>query len=47
MDIGERRRTIYVEPIEEPPTDPVREPPPEVLPRPAEPLRIAQPERNR
>jgi hypothetical protein len=37
MNIGEQRRTIYVEPIEEPATAPVKEPSPEVLPERAEP----------
>jgi hypothetical protein len=34
MHIGEQRRTVYIEPIEEPPDDPILEPTPE-----AEPLR--------
>ncbi len=32
MNIGERRRTIYVEPIEEPATAPVEEPSPALDP---------------
>jgi hypothetical protein len=47
MDIGEQRRTIYVEPIEEPSDDPMREPDHNEPPFPPEPLRlpVAQPSR--
>lgn len=39
MNIGERRRTIYIEPIEEPAVAPVEEPSPEIdLPEPWDPL---------
>ena len=38
MNIGERRRTIYIEPIEEPETAPVKEPSPEIDPERSEPL---------
>jgi hypothetical protein len=43
VNIGEQRRTIYIEPIEEPESAPVREPSPEVLPEPADPHPEAQP----
>jgi hypothetical protein len=33
--IGERRRTIYIEPIEEPATTPFEEPSPEIDPIPS------------
>jgi hypothetical protein len=32
MNIGKRRRTIYIEPIEEPATAPVEEPSPDIDP---------------
>ncbi len=34
MNIGKRRRTIYIEPIEEPATVPVEEPSPAIEPTP-------------
>jgi hypothetical protein len=37
MNIGERRRTIYIEPIEEPTVAPVKEPSPAVDPEPSDP----------
>ncbi len=43
MNIGEQRRTIYVEPIEEPPDAPVREPDHEEHPIPHEPIRLPEP----
>jgi hypothetical protein len=43
VNIGEQRRTIYIEPIEEPESAPAREPSPEVLPEPADPHPEAQP----
>jgi hypothetical protein len=43
MNIGEQRRTIYVEPIEEPPDGPVREPNHEEHPIPHEPIRLPEP----
>lgn len=42
MNIGEQRRTIYVEPIEAP-DDPVREPDREEQPIPSEPARMPEP----
>jgi hypothetical protein len=36
MDIGEQRRTIYIEPIEEPNALPVEEPVPAGEPQPAQ-----------
>jgi hypothetical protein len=35
MNIGKQRRTIYIEPIEEPATTPMKEPSPEVEPEPS------------
>ena len=43
MDIGEQRRTVYVEPIEEPPEDPIFEPTPGSQPLPAEPVHLPEP----
>jgi hypothetical protein len=43
MDIGEQRRTIYIEPIELPDDDPVREPDREQRPDPSEPVRKTEP----
>jgi hypothetical protein len=43
VDIGKQRRTIYIEPIEEPESAPISEPSPEVLPEPADPHPEAQP----
>ena len=37
MNIGERRRTIYIEPIEEPAAAPVEEPSPPIDPEPSDP----------
>jgi hypothetical protein len=34
MNIGERRRTVYIEPIEEPATHPIEEPSPAIEPQP-------------
>jgi hypothetical protein len=47
MNIGERRRTIYVEPIEEPADDPIREPARRDEPIPQEPVLIPEPQRGR
>ena len=46
MNIGEQRRTVYIEPIEEPPDDPIFEPTPEAQPLPAEPVRLPEPSRS-
>jgi hypothetical protein len=45
MNIGEPRRTIYIEPIEESPIDPVREPATD--PEPVKPLPESAPEPSR
>jgi hypothetical protein len=37
MSIGERRRTIYIEPIEEPTASPVEQPSPPIVPTPSDP----------
>ena len=42
MNIGEPRRTIFIEPIEEPAVEPAEEPP--GVPEPADPHRSTQPE---
>jgi hypothetical protein len=42
MNIGEQRRTIYVEPIEEPSDDPIWEPDHEEAPIPDDPIRVPQ-----
>jgi hypothetical protein len=47
MNIGEQRRTIYVEPIEEPPDDPIREPARKDEPFPEEPVRVPEPQPGR
>jgi hypothetical protein len=44
VNIGEQRRTIYIEPIEEPPTAPVAEPSPSIHPEPSYPLPELEPE---
>jgi hypothetical protein len=45
MDIGKERRTIYIEPIEEPASPVVEEPSPEVDPRPSTTEREPEPAR--
>jgi hypothetical protein len=47
MNIGEQRRTIYVEPIEEPLDDPLRDPGHEEEPIPDEPIRTPEPQPSR
>jgi hypothetical protein len=47
MNIGEERRTIYIEPIEEPLDDPLREPGHEEHPIPDEPIRTPEPQPSR
>jgi hypothetical protein len=47
MNIGEQRRSFYVEPIEELPDDPVREPDREEQPIPHEPVRMPEPQPSR
>lgn len=47
MNIGEQRRTIYVEPIEEPLDEPVGDPSREDHPFPNEPLHAPEPEPSR
>jgi hypothetical protein len=44
MNIGERRRTIYIEPIEEPATAPIIEPSPSIHPEPSKPVPEIEPE---
>jgi hypothetical protein len=44
MNIGKRRRTVYIEPIEEPAGPPLEEPSPIIEPAPAKPEPDAQPE---
>jgi hypothetical protein len=46
MNIGEQRRTVYVEPIEEPPDDPILEPRREAQPTPAQPARMPEPSKS-
>lgn len=46
MDIGEQRRTIYIEPIEEPLDEPSRDPGREERPIPIEPARTLEPQPN-
>jgi len=43
VNIGRPRRTIYIEPVEEPELAPVKEPSPTVTPEPAEPKREGEP----
>ena len=45
MNIGEPRRTIYIEPIEEPGATPANEPGPVVEPDPSNPCPEAEPAR--
>jgi hypothetical protein len=47
MNIGEQRRTIYVEPIKEPLEDPMREPGHEEDPIPDDPVRMPEPQPGR
>ena len=47
MNIGEQRRTIYVEPIEEPLDDPAREPGDGEDPIPNEPILTPEPQPSR
>jgi hypothetical protein len=47
MNIGEQRRTIYVEPIEEPLDDPPTQPDREEYPAPDDPLRTPEPQPSR
>jgi hypothetical protein len=47
MNIGEQRRTIYVEPIEEPLDDPMREPGNEEHPVPDDPVGLPEPQPGR
>jgi hypothetical protein len=42
VNIGEQRRTIYLEPIEEPDAPPVKEPSPAIQPQPGSPGREAE-----
>jgi hypothetical protein len=44
MNIGEQRRTIYIEPIEDPATAPVAEPSPSINPAPPSPVPEREPE---
>lgn len=44
MNIGERRRTTYIEPIEDPASAPIKEPSPVIDPEPASPLPQTEPE---
>ena len=44
MNIGEQRRTIYVEPLEEPMDEPVGEPRREAHPFPDEPAHAPEPQ---
>jgi hypothetical protein len=44
MNIGRRRRTTYIEPIEEPATAPIREPSPTVDPEHSSPPPETEPE---
>lgn len=44
MNIGEQRRTVYIEPIEEPETAPVTEPSPSIHPDPSNPVPAIEPE---
>ena len=44
MNIGEQRRTIYIEPIEEPEAWPIEEPSPALDPAPAEPQPAGPPD---
>lgn len=46
VDIGEQRRTIYVEPIEEPLEEPSRDPGHEEGPIPTEPVRTLEPQQT-
>jgi len=47
MNIGEQRRTIYVEPIEEPLDDPPTQPDREERPIPDEPAHTPEPQPSR
>ena len=47
MHIGEQRRTIYVEPIEDPQDEPIREPGHEDPSLPDEPVRAPEPQPSR
>lgn len=47
MNIGKQRRTFYVEPVEEPPDDPIREPDREARPIPSEPVQMPEPAPSR
>ena len=47
MNIGEQRRTIFVEPIEEPLDDPPSQPDREENPIPDDPLRVPEPQPSR
>jgi hypothetical protein len=47
MNIGKRRRTIYIEPIEEPSTAPSEEPSTPIEQDPSAPLPEAQPDPTR
>jgi len=44
MNIGEPRRTIYIEPLEEPISAPAEPPPPATAPEPSDPLPHSEPE---
>jgi len=43
MNIGERRRTVYIEPIEEPASPPLEDPSPEIDPDPSSPPPESEP----
>lgn len=44
MNIGEPRRTVYIEPVEEPKSAPVEEPSPAVDPEPSDGRPLTEPE---
>lgn len=44
MDIGEQRRTVYIEPIEEPEAWPIQEPSPVLDPIPSDPQPATRPD---
>ena len=47
MNIGTQRRTVYIEPVEEPESPPVKEPSPAITPLPVDPRPEKQPKPRR
>jgi hypothetical protein len=47
MNIGTQRRTVFIEPVEEPESSPLKEPSPVIAPQPVDPRPEEQPKPTR